>query len=152
MSYRKLVHINAPIGNVWKAWTNSESTGKWLAPKANVDFRPGGAFEFFWGDDPKKDSTFGCVLLQVEQERLLRFEWQGRTAFLHMFLPPNGERTVIEVSFERQGKGTLVTLNQAETRNHKDWAAYEKWMSKAWEMALESLKEHCEEAAVGPTA
>jgi uncharacterized protein YndB with AHSA1/START domain len=111
-----------------------------------VDFRPGGAWEFFWGDDPKKDSTLGCVILEVRQAKLLRFEWQGRTAFLHMFLPPGGERTVIEVRFERQVNGTLVTLDHAETRHHPDWAAYQVWMSKAWEMALEALKKHCEAA------
>ena len=147
MSYSKSIQIDVRIEDVWKAWTDSESTAKWLAPKANVDFRPGGAWEFFWSDDPKKDSTLGCVILEVEQESLLRFEWQGRTAFLHMFLPPGGERTVIEVRFERQVNGTLVTLDHAETRHHPDWAAYEVWMSKAWEMALEALKRHCEEVA-----
>lgn len=118
MSYTKSARINAPIEDVWKAWASSASTSKWLTPKANVDFRPGGAFEFFWGDDPAKDSTFGCVLLQIEPEKLLRFE--------------------------QQDNGTLVTAEQAETRNHDDWAAYEDWMSKAWEMALVSLKEYCE--------
>ena len=87
------------------------------------------------------------MILEVEQESLLRFEWQGRTAFLHVFLPPGGERTVIKVRFERQVNGTLVTLDHAETRHHPDWAAYEVWMSKAWEMALEALKRHCEEVA-----
>ncbi len=61
-----------------------------------------------------------------------------------MFLPPNGKRTVIEASFEQQLKETLVTINQKETRNHKDWIDYETWMSKAWEMALKALKEYCE--------
>jgi uncharacterized protein YndB with AHSA1/START domain len=147
MSFQMTIHIEARIGRVWKAWTDSESTAKWLAPRAKVDFRPGGAFEFFWSDDPARDSTRGCVLLRIEPERLLRFEWQGRTEFLPMFLPPAGKRTVVEVSFQRQGPGTLVTLDHPETGDHRDWAAYEAWMSKSWETALAALKKYCEKTA-----
>jgi uncharacterized protein YndB with AHSA1/START domain len=147
MSFEVSVYIRAGIGRVWKAWTDAESTARWLAPRAKVDFRPGGAFEFFWGDDPARDSTLGCVLLRIEPERRLRFEWQGRTEFLPMFLPPEGKRTVIDVSFERQGQGTLVTLDHPETREHRDWPAYEAWMSKSWEAALAALKAYCETAA-----
>ncbi len=144
MAYKKSIQIDASITDIWNAWTDSDRTVKWLAPKANITFQPGGIYEFFWGEDPKKNSTLGCVLLHIEKENFLSFEWQGNANFLHMFLPPNGKRTVIEVSFEQQPEGALVTINQKETRNHKDWAEYEAWMSKAWKMALKALKEYCE--------
>ncbi len=150
MAYKKSIQIDASITDIWNAWTNSESAVKWLAPKANISFQPGGVYEFFWGADPEKDSTLGCVLLKIEKENFLSFEWQGNAKFLHMFLPPNGNRTVIEVNFEQQSEGTLVTIHQKETRSHKDWADYEVWMSNAWEMALKALKEYCESRIVEP--
>jgi len=69
-----------------------------------------------------------------------------------MFLPPGGKRTVIDVEFEKQDSGTLVRLIQAETRDHEDWPAYEAWMSKGWEVALESLKRYCEEGKASNSA
>jgi len=138
--------INVPVAEVWKAWTSREALERWLAPKANISFREGGAWEFFWSDDPAKDSSLGCKILKIEPERLLRFEWQGKTEFLDMFLPPRGKRTAINVRFEKTASGTRVALVQEETRNDAKWAAYESWMSKAWEMALQGLKKHCEEA------
>ena len=144
MSYSTSIQIGAAVPTVWRAWTDSENITAWLAPKANVDFRPEGAYEFFWGDDPEKDSILGCVLLEIQPEGLLRFQWQGPTAFLPMFLPPDGRRTVIEVTFQARQGGTDVTLTQAETRDHRDWPAYEEWMSKAWGLAMTRLKECCE--------
>lgn len=145
MGYTQTVDVDAAVGRVWKAWTGREATEKWLAPKANVKFRKGGAWEFFWSDDPKKDSTLGCKILGIEPERLLRFEWQGKAEFLEMFLPPKGRRTTIDVRFENAGKRTRVTVAQEETRNDPRWTAYDAWMSKAWEMALQALKKHCEQ-------
>ena len=145
MSYTKSIHINAPLNKVWEAWTSAEHTRHWLAPRAKVEFRCGGAFEFFWSDNPERDSTLGCKLLEIEPEKHLKFEWQGKTEFLHMFLPPIGRRTIIDVQFEKQDSGTMVRLIQAETRDHKEWPAYDTWMSKNWEIALESLKKYCEE-------
>ena len=143
MSYTKSIYINTPLNKVWAAWTGDEHTRHWLAPRSNIEFRCGGAFEFFWGDNPERDSTLGCKLLEIEPERYLKFEWQGSTEFLHMFLPPSGRRTIIEVQFEKQDSSTMVRLNQAETRDHIEWPAYDAWMSKNWEIALESLKKYC---------
>lgn len=147
MAYTLKVEIDAPIGKVWSSWGSREALERWLASKANVFFSEGGAWEFFWSDDPAKDSTLGCKILKIEPEKFLRFEWQGKSEFLDMFLPPKGRRTTIEVRFEKSGKGTLVTLVQEETREGRQWKAYDAWMSKAWEMALKVLKEHCEKAA-----
>lgn len=145
MSYTKTIQISAPLNKVWQAWTSAEHTKHWLAPRANIEFICGGAFEFFWHDNPERDSTLGCKLLEIEPERHLKFEWQGKTEFLHMFLPPTGKRTVIDVQFVKQDSGSLVKLIQTETRDHEEWPAYDAWMSQNWEMALGSLKKYCEE-------
>jgi uncharacterized protein YndB with AHSA1/START domain len=144
MGYSLSIEIKAPLSQVWHSWTSSQETCHWLAPRAEVEFYPGGAYEFFWGDDPEKDSTIGCKLIELEPERFLKFEWQGLTQFLYLFTPPKGKRTTIEVRFLSRGSGTIVTLSQPETRPGKDWTDYETWMSRAWRRALEALKDHCE--------
>jgi len=65
MSYTKQVDINAPLAKVWKAWTTSEEAQAWLAPRAHINFEQDGDYEFFWNDNPEKDSTLGCKLLVI---------------------------------------------------------------------------------------
>jgi len=140
MGYCLSVKIKSPLSQVWHCWTSSQETHRWLAPKTKVEFYPGGAYEFFWGDNPEKDSTLGCKLIDLEPERFLKFKWQGRTEFLHLFIPPKGKRTTIQVQFDSYDSGTVVTLLQPETRPGKDWRDYETWMSHAWEIAFGSVK------------
>lgn len=144
MGYVREVGVSAPVERVWQAWTSSEEAQRWLAPRANVEFAAGGAYEFFWDDDPTVDSTLGCKLLEWVPTRRLLFEWQGKREFLGMFQPPGGSRTTVAVHFAPAGAGTIVRVVQEETRDGPEWAAYDAWMAMAWEMALEGLKRHCE--------
>lgn len=143
MSYIREIDIAAPLERVWKAWTSTEEAEQWLSPKANVVFKEGGEYEFFWDEDPKCDSTLGCKLLAIEPQRSLRFQWQGKTEFLPMFQKPRG-RTEVEVRFSVDGDVTHVAVEQAETRDLRDWKAYDEWMAGAWEYALNQLKTYCE--------
>ena len=38
--------VNAPIEDVWKAWTTTEGVKSFFAPDAKVEARSGGAFNF----------------------------------------------------------------------------------------------------------
>ena len=145
------IDIAAPLDQVWGAWTTKAATERWLAPGANVDFAEGGAYEFFWDEDPKRDSTLGCKLLSIQPQRLLRFSWQGKTEFLPMFRDPYGP-TEVEVRFSPSDGGTHVTVEQAETRDLPDWPAYDAWMAGTWEYALGQLKAHCEGGPAGEEA
>ncbi len=145
MGYIKEIKIDAAIGKVWNSWTNEEETSNWLAPKSQIVFEVGGAYEFFWDDNPEKDSTIGCKLLRIEKRKVLCFEWQGKSEFLDMFREPNG-KTIIEVNFVEEGNSVIVEVKQAETRNLEKWSEYDNWMSGAWEYALSGLKKYCEES------
>jgi uncharacterized protein YndB with AHSA1/START domain len=151
MGYSKEIEIEAQVERVWNAWLDKQETEKWLAPRANIRFEVGGEYEFFWNEDPGIDSTIGCKLLKIEQHKFLAFEWQGKKEFLYMFLPPRGMKTTIEVGFFPTGdRGTRVVVSQAETRDLPRWKDYDNWMAAAWQMAMESLKNHCEGKAHKP--
>ena len=150
MAYEKHTVVAAPIESVWGAWTSTEEAQRWLAPKANIVFAVGEPYELFWDDDPAVDSTLGCKLLEVEPERRLVFEWQGKTDFLPMFEPNRGGKTPVAVELTQTEGGVRVRVVQEETRDLEDWAAYDAWMAMAWEMALSGLKAHCEEGEATP--
>jgi len=144
MGYIKEIGIAAPIQRVWTAWTSRAETERWLAPRANIAFKEGGVYEFFWDENPEKDSTLGCKLLAIKPKQLLRFQWQGKTEFLPMFQDPLGP-TEVEVRFSAGEGKTRVIVEQTEIRSLPDWKAYEEWMASAWEYALGQLKAYCEE-------
>jgi len=150
MGYVVRVVIDAPVDTVWKAWTSSDEAQKWLAPRANITFAPGGVYEFFWDEDPAIDSTLGCKLLDIVPGLALAFEWQGKKEFLHMFQPTTGGCTVVEVTLIKTTAGVEIIVEQEETRTLPDWKAYDSWMAAAWEMALGSLKSYCEGESVRP--
>ena len=151
MSYTKHVEITAPVQRVWQAWTNQTETQRWLAPRSHVDFVEGGAYEFFWDEDPKRDSTLGCKILSIQLHERLRFEWKGKTEYRWMFEPPHGP-TEVEVRFTGDDGTTQVAVEQAETRDLTDWPAYDAWMSTAWGYALAQLKSFCEGSPSGDKA
>lgn len=150
MGYSRRMIVDAPLSAVWIAWASAETARKWLAPGANIVFKVGGAYEFFWDQDPALDSTLGCKLLQVDPEQSLVFEWQGKTEFLPMFQAPVGGPTIVGATFRQTEGGVEVTVAQAETRDLPDWSAYDEWMATAWEKALRSLKAFCEGSLEGP--
>ena len=144
MSFEVSIRVVAPLQQVWGAWISAESAQGWLAPRANISFEEGGAYELFWDEDPEKDSTLGCRLLKIEPLTRLVFEWQGKTEFLPLFEPPN-ERTEVEVLFEGSDDGVTVVLKEKESRDLEGWDEYQAWMAHAWEYAFAQLKRHCEE-------
>ncbi len=85
MGYIREITIAAPRDRVWAAWTSADATKPWLAPRAEVEFREGGAWEFFWKDDPDVDSTRGCHIVEIDAPERLAFEWRGKTAFADLF-------------------------------------------------------------------
>ncbi len=144
MGYKIEQTIDAPVYKVWKSWSSEEETQKWLAPKARVIFEKNGAYEFFWDEDPNKDSTIGCKIKKIEKERSLTFEWQGKTEYIEMFRKPFGP-TLITVSFhEEENEKTVLILEQRETRELEKWKAYDEWMSGAWNYAINCLKKYIE--------
>ena len=143
MGYKREVEIHASLDTVWGAWTTREKTQGWLAPRSRVEFVEGGAYEFFWDEDPNIDSTLGCRLVKIDPLRLLVFQWQGKSDYMSMFRKPNGPTTV-EVEFREKDQRVTLVLTQSETRPLPQWAEYDQWMSSAWDYALRALKSYCE--------
>ncbi|MBW2736425.1 MAG: SRPBCC domain-containing protein, partial [Deltaproteobacteria bacterium] len=117
MAYQCSVEIKAQSAEVWRLWASKANLEKWLAPQANVELREGGPWELFWDEDPQRDSTLGCTLLTVEDGARLVFEWQGKTEYLPLFAADKGGLTHVEVRFIATAEGTLLQLEEAETRD-----------------------------------
>src|SRR5678816_1379402 len=72
--------INAPVADVWKAWTTTDGIESFFAPKAvKVVPEPGGALELWFGLDMPEGSrgTEGCLFHSVVPQKQLVFEWNA---------------------------------------------------------------------------
>lgn len=140
MGFIREITIDAPVDAVWRALSLPGELERWLAPKVEVEFREGGAFEASWGD---LGDTKGCRIVALEPEKRLRFQWRGKREFDDLFAPPHGP-TEIELRLVDRDGATHLALEQPETRHGRDWAAYDEWMAETWEEKLQALRRECE--------
>ena len=145
MGYIRKMEVQAPIGRVWEAFTTASQLDRWLAPRVNVRFEPGGPYELFWGETSDMDSTPACRVQQIIPGRSFRIGWAVTGDYGHLFAQPLGE-TAITVAFEEGPMGTMVRVEQAETRDLQGWPAYDEAFAEVWEQALVNLKAWVEQA------
>jgi len=109
-----LIHegtVDAPLGEVWKAWATPEGLQSWMAPHARIEMRIGGLMQTNYD----KDGTLGDaktienVVLSYEPERMLAIKvnkapekFPFPTAIKAMwsviyFEPVDGEHTKVRV-------------------------------------------------------
>lgn len=117
--------VNAPIEEVWRAYTTPEDIVKWNAAsddwhttKASVDLRIGGIFS---SRMEAKDESFGFdfegTYTNVVENSILEYSFGDRTAKVDFTDTPNGTRLQVEFdaeetnSVEQQQGGWQAILN-----------------------------------------
>ena len=132
--------INAPVADVWRAWTTPEGIESFFAPKAaRVVAEPGGAFELWFGLDYPEGSrgSEGCLFHSVTPQKQLVFEWSApppiptirklRTLVYLDFAPADGDRTMLTLRNFGYGEGD-------------EWAKAKAYFEKAWPVVMASLE------------
>lgn len=126
--------VNAPIEEVWRAWTTPDDIKQWNAASddwhttaASVDLKVGGAFS---SRMEAKDGSFGFdfagVYTQIIPHQLIGMKFGDRTAVVE-FIPQTGSVTVREtfdaeethsIDQQRQGWQAILTrfARHVETR------------------------------------
>jgi uncharacterized protein YndB with AHSA1/START domain len=60
---------------VWRALTEPKLLSQWLLPIAALKLEPGSAFTFNAPPQPQWDGVVDCELLEVEDQKTLRYRW-----------------------------------------------------------------------------
>jgi uncharacterized protein YndB with AHSA1/START domain len=117
--------INAPIEEVWRAWTTPDDIVQWNAAsddwhttKASVDLRPGGAFSSrMEAKDGSMGFDFAGTYTKVVPQQLIESSFGDRTMQVEFVAGPNGV-TVRETfdsesthSVEQQREGWQAILD-----------------------------------------
>ena len=132
--------INAPVAEVWKAWTTAEGIESFWAPKAaRVEPVPGGAFELWFGVNAPEGSrgSEGCLVHSVKPMEQFVFEWNA---------PPDIPmirklRTLVYLDFKPlPDNRTEVTLRNFGYGTGDDWAKNKAYFEKAWPAVMGALE------------
>jgi uncharacterized protein YndB with AHSA1/START domain len=132
--------INAPVADVWKAWTTAEGIESFFAPKAaKVDPVPGGAFELWFGVNNPEGSrgSEGCLVHSVKPMEQFVFEWNA---------PPENPtirrlRTLVYLDFvPLPNNQTQVTLRNFGYGTGAEWAKNKAYFESAWPAVMGSLE------------
>jgi len=139
--------VNAPIGEVWKAWTTTEGVKSFFAPDAKVEPRVGGPFEIYMnpyapaGLKGADDMRF----LAVQEPTMISFTWNA---------PPSqpeirAQRTVVIVRLRPvDDRNTEVTLHQVGWGDGEKWDATYAYFDRAWGNFLANLQKRFREGPI----
>lgn len=132
--------INAPVAEVWKAWTTTEGIESFFAPKAvKVEPVAGGAFELWFGVTLPEGSRGceGCKVHSVRPMEQLVFEWNA---------PPTIPtirplRTLVYLDFKPlPDNKTEVTLRNFGYGDGEEWAKNKAYFAAAWPAVMANLE------------
>ncbi len=136
------VHLNGSQKQSFEMFTNSTKVQSWLAESADIEPYVGGKYELFWDLVNKNiNSTIGCKITAIENNKLVCFEWKGPVQFAHfmntaealthvsvLFIPDNDNDNATEVHLIHTGWGS-----------DDDWVKARMWFSSVWINALDKL-------------
>ena len=142
------ITVNAPLPNVWEAWTTEEGAKSFFAPDCRIDLRSGGAYEMYFNLDAPEGERGGedLTILAIQPETMLSFTWNA---------PPDlpevrGQMTHVTLLFEpsEEGKTRLHLI-------HDGWGEGGQWdqafdyFTRAWgEVVLPRLEYRFEKGPV----
>ena len=136
----KSVTVPAPVSQVWKDWTTSEGVRAFAPPRATIDLRVGGRYEWLFSDDAPEGQAGSedCLILSFLPEKMLSFEWNAPPT-----LPEaRRQRTVVVILFDEKTPGqTTIDFNHFGFGVGEEWDKTYDYFDNAWGRVLELYKE-----------
>jgi len=138
-SLDKMVVIKAPLDDAWAAWTTRDGIVSFMAPAAEVDATPGGAFHIYF--DPLAPAGMRGAddmrYMALQPKRMLSFDWNAPPQLPEV----RSQRTLVVLRFDPVDDGqTLVTLHHTGWGTGGEWDQAYGYFDKAWDKVLENLK------------
>ncbi|MHA2401124.1 MAG: SRPBCC family protein [Promethearchaeota archaeon] len=134
--------IDCDLSLAFKFFTQNDLLEEWLTVKAKVNPKVGGKFELFWDpDDKENNSTIGCKITGIENERYISFEWKGPVQFKQFMNSADPLTHVIVFFSSEMPNRTIIHLFHTGWRKNSEWQNARDYFEKAWSNALIGLQE-----------
>ena len=128
---RKELVVNAPIADVWHAWTTDEGARTFFSESTNIDLRPGGPYEIFFSlDAPEGErGCEGCRVLAFDPPRMISFTWNAPPKFPE--LRRHQTRVTVRLSPEGEGKTRVLFVHEGFGES-ETWLEVRDYFVVAW--------------------
>lgn len=135
--------LDAPVGNIWRCWTEPALLEQWFCPKpwyvtdARIELRPGGEFSsLMHGPDGEEFEAAGVVLEVVPRKRLVTTD-----AFRPGWIPSGRAFMVTEILLEAAGTGKTRYTARARHWDEAARAEHEAMgFREGWGQAADQLE------------
>ena len=140
----KIIYASAVLQcdphQAFEFFTVSKRLEQWLTEVADVDPVVGGKYELFWNPkDRENDSTIGCSITALVQDKILSFEWKGPQQYKH-FANNADPLTHVTICLIPEGTYTHVHLIHSGWRSTQEWEEMRVWFEKVWKLAFSDLE------------
>lgn len=134
------IEVEAPLEELWRAWTTEEGTRSFFAPECKVDLKVYGEYEMYFAPDAPEGSRGGegCKILAFQENHFLSFTWNA---------PPHlptvrDQKTVVIIRFARLSyKLTKLNFTHLGWGTGDEWDQAYEYFVKAWgEIVLPRLQ------------
>jgi len=143
----KEVVVQAPLADVWNAWTTSEGIKTFFAPDAHVEARADGPFEIYINPyaEPGMKGADGMRFLAVQPMSMLSYTWNAPPSLAEA----RKQRTVVIVRFAPvSGRETRVTMTHVGWGDGGEWDKAYGYFDKAWDHVLANLQKRFAEGPI----
>ncbi len=141
------ITIDAPVHEVWKAWTTEEGIKSFFAPDCKIELKVDGAYEMYFLPDAAYGSKGGenNTILAFQENKMLSFTWNAPPVLSQV----RGQKTHVLVTLNELYEGkTHLVLTHDGWGEGGEWDKAFEYFSSVWEfVVLPRLKYSLE---VGP--
>jgi uncharacterized protein YndB with AHSA1/START domain len=138
---RKEVVVQAPIADVWTAWSTGAGAQTFFAPRVDIELAAGGRYEVLFAPDapPGQRGAEGLHVLAYVPGEMLAFEWSAPPAFPE--IREQGASTFVVVQLAKlDARRTRVVLNHLGWGRGGDWDKVYAYFDRAWGVVLGRLQ------------
>ena len=138
----RVVPVTPP--EAFRLWSTEEGVTSISPPKAKIELRPGGAYEWYFVPDAPAGlrGGEGCTVLAFIPDRMIAFTWNAPPTIPR--LRESGAKSQVIVEFSPVAGGTHVRFTQHGFGDGEDWEAYYNYFVRAWDRVLDGMKKWCD--------
>ena len=138
------MEMDSDIHNVFNMFTVNELLEEWLTEKADIEPEVGGKYELFWEPENREiNSTIGCKITGIEEDRFISFEWKGPVQF-QSFMNSVDPLTHVIIFFIPSSDvpiKTTIYLFHVGWRKSPEWQQARNYFDKVWRNVLRELND-----------
>jgi uncharacterized protein YndB with AHSA1/START domain len=129
--------IQAPVSEVWRAWTTSQGAEEFFAQKANIQLAIGGSYEIQFDLKDERSGTKGLKILSYSPEEMISFQWNAPPEYPEV---RNGGAWVVVLIRPEGADRTHVTVEHLGWKEGPGWdQAYEHFV-RGWGDLMKRLE------------